>query len=555
MAIITKNWPNGDKLTLDTVGGAISVTSDQNTTGADRQMDIIVKTTAGTPQQTKTVTVVQARRPPVYLYAWGSNDKGQLGTGDDLDRYIPSLVSEFEYPDMVSAGGEFAFVQQNGRIRGAGLNAVNTNQLGLPTGNKSLFTTNNFTFPVSKMASGSTVSLIISGGKLFGMGAYFMSGSQYYVQVGTDADWTDVSANNNVNYVCLMGIRAGKLYAWGRNASFVLALPVNNGNYSSPTQVGSWNDWSRVSVGPSHSLGICAGKLYAWGRNANGRTGLNISNTSTTSTPTQVGAWDDWEDVCAFYSHSIGLRAGKLYAWGYGLYGRLGLGNNDSVSVPTQIGSFSDWTQLGRGLNDFALAIRAGKLYAWGNGLNGRLGLGNDDSVLVPTQIGNDADWILCAAGHFASYAVKATPFSMPAPFTLFASTVPNRLFSLSGGDPAQFDDTGGAMFLISANAFVGVRTALLWINYNFLKVWFSTRINGWGFLQVQLHTPGGSIAHSFTLAEQSTPQAETLYFNLPDYGVQAGLYSVIIGFYGEESQGLGSSATVLEIGFTDIGA
>ena len=42
-----------------------------------------------------------------------------------------------------------------------------------------------------------------------------------------------------------------------------------------------------VSAGGSHSLGIRNGKLFAWGRNGNGRTGLG-TDTGNTLTPTQV---------------------------------------------------------------------------------------------------------------------------------------------------------------------------------------------------------------------------------------------------------------------------
>lgn len=59
MATFVKNWPNGDTLTLITSANDISVTSDQNLTGADREMTIQVKTTNVGDKVTRDVLVKQ----------------------------------------------------------------------------------------------------------------------------------------------------------------------------------------------------------------------------------------------------------------------------------------------------------------------------------------------------------------------------------------------------------------------------------------------------------------------------------------------------------------
>lgn len=59
MAIVTKYWGNGDELTLETGVGTIEVTSDENTTGLERHMNVTVKTTSGSPQQSEVVLIRQ----------------------------------------------------------------------------------------------------------------------------------------------------------------------------------------------------------------------------------------------------------------------------------------------------------------------------------------------------------------------------------------------------------------------------------------------------------------------------------------------------------------
>jgi hypothetical protein len=61
MATITKNWGNGDLLTLITGTGSIAVSSDKNNTGADRQMTIDIQTTNEGVKVTKSVTIKQSK--------------------------------------------------------------------------------------------------------------------------------------------------------------------------------------------------------------------------------------------------------------------------------------------------------------------------------------------------------------------------------------------------------------------------------------------------------------------------------------------------------------
>lgn len=63
MATITKQWSNGDALTLVTSASGIAVSSAQNLTGADRQMTVQVQTTNAGAKVTKDVVVRQFKQP------------------------------------------------------------------------------------------------------------------------------------------------------------------------------------------------------------------------------------------------------------------------------------------------------------------------------------------------------------------------------------------------------------------------------------------------------------------------------------------------------------
>jgi hypothetical protein len=210
-------------------------------------------------------------------------------------------------------------------------------------------------------------------------------------QSGSFTDWTVLDFASEANG---LGIRNGLLYQWGDGTL-------------TPTQVGSDSGWSFVSAGTTHSLAIRNGELYAWGLNNSGRTGLGISDLTTTASPTRVGSFNDWTWVSAGLDHSLGIRDGKLYAWGNNANGKTGLGiTSGSTTTPTQVGTATGWSICDAGRSSHSLALRDGKIFAFGANAAGQTGLGTaTGNQTTPAQVGTDADWtwIACDAGVSAA--------------------------------------------------------------------------------------------------------------------------------------------------------
>jgi alpha-tubulin suppressor-like RCC1 family protein len=93
-----------------------------------------------------------------------------------------------------------------------------------------------------------------------------------------------------------------------------------------------------ISCGWRHALAIGGGgELYSWGDNSNGRTGLGTTKTHTAQ-PTRVSALagEAVEQIGAGFSHSVARVAGdRIFVWGCGDDGRLGLGDTKDRSTPT----------------------------------------------------------------------------------------------------------------------------------------------------------------------------------------------------------------------------
>ena len=101
------------------------------------------------------------------------------------------------------------------------------------------------------------------------------NGSSVPIQIGTDTDWSSVSAGTN--HTCAIKTD-GSLYCWGSNYSGQIGIgsvdEVFGLGQDTPVQVGTDSDWRSVSAG---SLNTCAVKtnndLYCWGINTNGQIG------------------------------------------------------------------------------------------------------------------------------------------------------------------------------------------------------------------------------------------------------------------------------------------
>ena len=141
------------------------------------------------------------------------------------------------------------------------------------------------------------------------------------------------------------------LWSWGRNNYGLLGVG-DTIDRSSPVQVGALGNWSTVSGGVYHNLSIKTdGTLWAWGRNYLGFLGLG--ETTARSSPVQVGALTNWSKIATGGGlHSLAITTdGYLWTWGYNGFGQLGLGNTTSISSPVQIGYLTTWSSISAGGN------------------------------------------------------------------------------------------------------------------------------------------------------------------------------------------------------------
>jgi len=221
------------------------------------------------------------------------------------------------------------------------------------------------------------------------------------IQMGALTDWGDVQMSNSGGVLAVKS--DGTLWSWGRNSAGELGTNDKNSypnSYvrSSPTQVGALDDWLAVAGTRNSGSGAIKtdGTLWTWGNGANSQTGHD--DTVHRSSPVQVGSDTDWARLIGLIFGFMAIKTtGTLWGWGQNSYGELGLGDVVTKTTPTQVGSLTDWSTFSSGNTHTAAVKTDGTLWTWGKGGVGYLGLGTarwDLNYSSPVQVGSDTDWI-----------------------------------------------------------------------------------------------------------------------------------------------------------------
>jgi len=201
------------------------------------------------------------------------------------------------------------------------------------------------------------------------------------------------------------------LWSWGSQYKGQLGLG-DTVSRSSPVQVGTVATWSTLATGSNSSrFGIKSdGSLWAWGYGVDGRLGLG--DTVSRSSPVQIGALTTWSSVASGGPHALGIKIdGTLWAWGTNTtYGSLGDGTLINRSSPVQIGTLGTWSSVTVGNSGNSALKSDGTLWSWGKNYFGPLGLGTAGSGLTcssPTQVGTLATWRNVSAGTHNRLAIR----------------------------------------------------------------------------------------------------------------------------------------------------
>lgn len=188
--------------------------------------------------------------------------------------------------------------------------------------------------------------------------------------------------------------------SWGS----VRADGVPNAPVSASSHVGAGS----IAAGRAHTVVAQPdGRVYAWGAGQRGQLGIGglADRWSPAVVPDLVGI----VAVSAGAAHTVALSSsGEVYAWGANTFGRLGDGTRKRRDRPVRVSGLAAVKAIAAG-RAHTLALTAdGRVFAWGLHGGGRLGNGRKGEVLVPRQVPGLTDVVAIAAGDAHSLAVTS---------------------------------------------------------------------------------------------------------------------------------------------------
>jgi alpha-tubulin suppressor-like RCC1 family protein len=314
-----------------------------------------------------------ALRSDGTVWAWGLNDHGALGDGTTTDRLTPVQARGLTgVITQVAAGEDFSLaLRSDGTVWAWGRN--DRGQLGRGT------TSSGELVParvavlnrVTKISAGRDFALALrSDGIVFAWGADWFgqlgNGATSYSPVsvpvkiaglsqvtGISAGWDSSLATENSGISVVTSV-----WAWGNNEDGQLGDGTLTGHPTPERVTGLPVSIAGISAGGQFAAVLATdGSVWGWGGNGVGQLDIAPSGGLVTRPVNMIAAGSRITQISAGGGHMLALKSDNtVLAWGLGVRGQLGNGIQTQVSGPVPVTGLTGATQVAAGtLSSYAV--------------------------------------------------------------------------------------------------------------------------------------------------------------------------------------------------------
>lgn len=329
------------------------------------------------------------------IWGWGQSQVGQLGRGDLVAYSTPVAVcgSTKTFCDVGLGQYTSYAVDNHGTVWSWGYQFDGELGANIPLKYSPLSVTTTKTFCKISIGTYGAVS-IDKNGLAFGWG---------YNGYGSIGDNTAISKNSPVsvlgnlktfcdistNYQTLAIDKNGRAWGWGLN---IYGQIGDNTTASKRTPVsvgGAIKTFCRITAGGLHSSGITnLGRVWSWGYNLYGALGDN--SVTQRNTPVSVaGSVKTFCQITAGEWHTNSIdKNGMVWGWGYNVFGQLGNNTVTSVRTPVSIlGTTKTFCKISASQYHVLAIDKNGRAWGWGFNGGGRLGDNTITSRRTPVSV------------------------------------------------------------------------------------------------------------------------------------------------------------------------
>ncbi|MFD0676099.1 MULTISPECIES: cadherin-like beta sandwich domain-containing protein [unclassified Paenibacillus] len=319
------------------------------------------------------------------VWAWGVNDKSQLGNNKSAHNKYPVQVENLPEIKDIAVGGNFTVaLAENGQVWTWGkykLSDTSGSVITSPTIVEGLSDKN-----IISIAAGSSFALALTAeGQVYSWGYDDANVNHYELGQGSpsvaeamipklvvgDAGTVMTGVTQiKAGMDHAIALKDGKVYSWGQNTSDALGR-VNATSTAMATEIPTLSNVSMIATGPAsfYSFAVSGSSVYAWGANTNGQLGTG-DHASEKASPTVVpiAAGQTIKEISTGSTHTLMLLSdGSVWGAGNASFGRLGRDYEEPVYSFEKLMSVSAINSIQAGSQNSFVYKEDGTVWGFGS--------------------------------------------------------------------------------------------------------------------------------------------------------------------------------------------